>query len=73
MSLGIGLIDWISHVKAMQVTLLLKYLNTSKSTWKRVLDCWFARTSLGRAGVLTTISPKILTKSMRGNVTLPSF
>jgi hypothetical protein len=51
-SLGIGVLDWASHVKAMQARWLLKYLDASDSTWKKILDCWFARTSLGRAAVL---------------------
>jgi hypothetical protein len=71
--LGIGLLDWPSHVKAMQVKWLLKYLDASDSTWKTILDCWFARTSLGRAAILAKINPKILTQSMRGNIALPKF
>jgi ubiquitin len=71
--LGIGLLDWPSHVKAMQVKWLLKYLDASDSTWKTTLDCWFARTSLGRAAILAKINPKILIQSMRGNIALPKF
>jgi hypothetical protein len=72
-SLGIGLLDWASHVKAMQARWLLKYLDASDSTWKKNLDCWFARTSLGRAAVLSSIPMKTLTQSMRGNIALPTF
>eukprot|EP00962_Isochrysis_galbana_P002587 scaffold702_cov119-Isochrysis_galbana.AAC.7 len=72
-SLGVGLLDWNSHVKAMPVKWLLKYLDASVSTWKLILDCWFARTSLGRAAILTSLPAKILTKSMRGNIALPQF
>eukprot|EP00962_Isochrysis_galbana_P016560 scaffold4749_cov137-Isochrysis_galbana.AAC.8 len=71
--LGTGLLDWDSHVKAMQVQWLLKYLDASASTWKLLLDCWFARTSLGRAAILSSIPAKVLTKSMRGNIALPLF
>eukprot|EP00962_Isochrysis_galbana_P013114 scaffold3751_cov117-Isochrysis_galbana.AAC.1 len=56
-----------------QVNWLLQYLDASVSTWKLILDCWFARTSLGRAAILTSIPAKILTKSMRGNIALPQF
>eukprot|EP00962_Isochrysis_galbana_P008715 scaffold2424_cov122-Isochrysis_galbana.AAC.1 len=72
-SLGIGLLDWNSNVKAMQVKWLLKYLDASVSTWKFILDCWFARSSLGRAAILSSIQAKVLTKSMRGNIALPPF
>eukprot|EP00962_Isochrysis_galbana_P006068 scaffold1640_cov111-Isochrysis_galbana.AAC.29 len=72
-SLGIGLLDWNSHIKAMRVKWLLTYLDASVSTWKLILDCWFARTSLGRAAILTSIPAKVLTKSMRGNIALPQF
>jgi hypothetical protein len=72
-SLGIGLLDWASHVKAMQARWLLKYLDASDSTWKKILDCWFARTSLGRAAVLSSIPMKTLIQSMRGNIALPTF
>jgi hypothetical protein len=67
-SLGIGLIDWArraSHVRAMQVKWLLQYLDASDST---ILDCWFARTSLGRAAVLSTIPPKALYKRKKSSV-----
>jgi hypothetical protein len=38
-ALGIGLLDWPNHVKAMQVKWLLKYLDASTSSWKTILDC----------------------------------
>jgi hypothetical protein len=60
-ALVIGLLDWPNHVKALQVKWLLKYLDASTSSWKAILDCWFARTSLGRAAILSDINPKILT------------
>jgi hypothetical protein len=72
-SLGIGLLDWASHVKAMQAMWLLKYLDASDSTWKKILDCWFARTSLGRAAVLSSIPMKNFIQSMRVNIALPTF
>jgi hypothetical protein len=57
----------------MQARWLLKYLDDSDSTWKNILDCWFARTSLGRAAVLSSIPIKTLIQSMRGNIALPTF
>jgi hypothetical protein len=39
----------------------------------KILDCWFARTSLGRAAVLSFIPMKALIQSMRGNIALPTF
>jgi hypothetical protein len=70
-SLGIGLIDWRSHVKAMQVKWLLKYLDASESSWKIILDCWLARSSRGRAAILSSYKAKELVQSMRGNIALP--
>jgi hypothetical protein len=67
------LLDWASHVKAMQARWLLKYLDASDSTSKNILDCWFARTSLGRATVLSSIPMKTLIQSMRSNIALPTF
>jgi hypothetical protein len=72
-SLGMGLLDWASHVKAMQAKWLLKYLDASDSSWKKRLDCWFARTTLGRAAVLSSIPTKTLTQSLRVNIALPQF
>jgi hypothetical protein len=74
-SLEIGLIDWRSHVKAMQVKWLLKYLDASKSSWKIILDCWLARSLLGRAAILSSYKAKelVLVQSMRGNIALPLF
>jgi hypothetical protein len=59
-SLGIGLIDWRSHVKAMQVKWLLKYLDAGEISWKIILDCWLARSSLGRAAILSSYKAKEL-------------
>jgi hypothetical protein len=57
----------------MEARWLLKYLDASDSTWKKILDCWFARTSLGRAAVLSSIPINTLIQSMRGNIALPTF
>jgi hypothetical protein len=57
----------------MQAKWILKYLDASDSTWEKILDCWFARTSLGRAAVLSFIPTKSFTQSMRGNIALPIF
>jgi hypothetical protein len=57
----------------MQVKWLLKYLDASTSSWKTILDCWFARTSLGQAAIFSNLNPKILTQSMRANIALPLF
>jgi hypothetical protein len=40
---------------------------------EKILDGWFARTSLGRAAVLSSIPIKTLIQSMRGNIALPTF
>jgi hypothetical protein len=57
----------------MQVKWLLKYLDASSSVWKTILACWFARSSLERAAILSDINPVTLIQSMRGNIALPSF
>ena len=40
---GIGLLDWESHVKALQVKALLRYNDASTGDWKIVLDQWMFR------------------------------
>eukprot|EP00962_Isochrysis_galbana_P050245 scaffold21698_cov122-Isochrysis_galbana.AAC.1 len=65
-----------AHFPLLHLSIILyciKYLDASVSTWKLILDCWFARSSLGRAAILSSIQAKVLTKSMRGNIALPPF
>ena len=66
-TMGLGLLDWPSHVKALQAKWILNYLNARKALWKHGLDAWFCRTGLGRGAVLSTIPTKTLTGSIRGN------
>ena len=61
--LGIGMLHWESHVKAIQAQLLLYYLDGRTSAWKYVLDEWFARTPIGRGSVFSTVAQISLTKT----------
>lgn len=72
-TLGLGLLNWPSHVKALQTKWILNYLNARKALWKHGLDAWVCRTGLGRGAVLSTIPTKVLTGSIRGNPALPVF
>ena len=38
--LGLGLIDWMPHVQALQANWLLRYLDGYRSPWKYILDAW---------------------------------
>ena len=61
--LGIGLLPWRAHLKAMQIKMLLGYLDGTRDAYKQVLDCWFARHPEGRGAILSTMPIKQLTKS----------
>ena len=52
--LGLGLLHWPSHVKAIQAQLITHYLSGTQSSWKLLLDNWFDRTPVGRGSVFAT-------------------
>ena len=45
-TMGIGLLHWTTHVRALQTKWILNYLNARKAIWKHALDAWFCRTGL---------------------------
>ena len=53
--LGLALLDWPNHVRALQTHALLSYLDASQAPWKLVLDQWFARSYLRRGAVLAAV------------------
>ena len=61
--LGLGLLHWPSHIKAIQSQLITHYLNGTRSSWKILLDNWFDRTPIGRGAVFSTTPIKDLTKT----------
>ena len=69
--LGLGLLDWDNHVKALQSKWILNYLDARQAQWKQVLDAWFCRTNIGRAAVLSTIHTSKLTDGITGPSKLP--
>eukprot|EP00967_Tisochrysis_lutea_P060131 scaffold76827_cov32-Tisochrysis_lutea.AAC.1 len=71
--LGLGLLDWDNHVKALQAKWILNYLDARQAQWKQVLDAWFCRTNMGRAAVLSTIPTSKLTDGITGAGKLPAF
>ena len=38
--LGLGLINWRTHVKAIQIKALLDYRNATRSDYKKILNEW---------------------------------
>ena len=73
-SLGVSALHWPSHVKAIQAQIMLHYLNGSRSSWKYVLDEWYARTPQGRGVIFsTTPTPGITTSTTRRTAALPAI
>ena len=64
--LGLGLLHWPSHVKALQIKLLSTYNDASTGEWKAILDCWLARTREGRGAVFANYRIKDLIQSNSG-------
>ena len=72
--LGLGVMPWREHIKAIRVRWLFRYLDATRGTYKVLLDQWFARYHEGRGAILTTIDVKDLTKSVTHRVSaLPKF
>ena len=72
--LGLGLLHWPSHVKALQVKVLLRYLDATRGEWKDALDAWLARLPEGRGAILTRYPINTLTRSNSGRSTyLPAL
>ena len=55
---GLGVMDWLSHVKAFRAQWILKYLHPADSAWKRVLDEFLL--SDGKGGLKYGIERAIL-------------
>jgi hypothetical protein len=74
-NLGLGLIDWDSHCKAIRVHWILNYLNASQGSWKTVLDAWLARPDMGRASICTSTNSSQLLAALDGSnrPSIPSF
>ena len=62
--LGLGVLDWPSHVKGLRTIWLFRYLDATCGEYKLILDQWFRRYHEGRGSILTTIPTKDLTKSL---------
>jgi len=64
LDLGLSVMGWESHLKALRCKWILNYINPKKGEYKKVLDCWFARLAAeGRSGVLCA-DPASLTKAI---------
>ena len=61
--LGLGALDWASHVTALQAKWILKYRDATRGEWKGLLDAWYARHETKRGAPFTTIAMKKLTMS----------
>ena len=72
--LGIGLLPWRDHLKALQVNWLLKYMDGSRGEWKFLLDAWFARHPEGRGAIFSTLpANKLVTSTTYRQGALPRF
>ena len=73
--LGLGMLHWVSHVKALQSIIIFRYLDASQGAWKQVLDAWFGRSGNdGRGAVMSTCPISCLTKPIKQSASkLPSF
>ena len=61
--LGLGLLDWRAHVKALHCKAVLQYMNATRGEYKLILDYWLARGSMGRGGICTDVPVKKLAAS----------
>ena len=73
--LGLGMLHWESHVKALQSIILFRYLDASRGPWKQVLDAWFARCgNLRRGAIMSTCPARDLTRPLTNHASkLPPF
>ena len=72
--LGIGLLDLVGHLQALQVRQLLRYRDASQGPWKLVLDHWLARSVYGRGAPFTKVHMLELTSSTTYRIpALPTF
>ena len=63
--LGLGMLHWVSHVKALQAIIMFRYLDASRGAWKQVLDAWFKRSGTdGRGIIMSTYPVRHLTASL---------
>eukprot|EP00965_Chrysotila_dentata_P171471 5658899-Pleurochrysis_carterae.AAC.1 len=65
--LGIGLLNFANHLRALQVNWILKYLDSSQAPWKSVLDKWLCRNTRDRGSVLQKIPTQELFKPLEGD------
>ena len=73
--LGVGLMSWCMHVKAIRVHwLAARYMDATRGPWKQLLDLWLARFPEGKGTIFTTRPVKELIKSTtQRRRSLPDF
>ena len=54
LQLGLGILPWDEHCKAIRARWILRYLDATQGDYKQVLDSWFARYQEGRSSVFST-------------------
>ena len=64
LDLGLSIMDWASHVRALRTRWLFRYCDSTRGQYKDVLDQWFARYHEGRGAMFTTLKESELTKSL---------
>jgi len=73
--LGLSLIHWDSHLRAIRTKWILKYQDSTQGPWKQLLDQWFAKhTPIGRDHALSALPTSHLTEMIgTGNPALQAF
>ena len=66
--LGVGLLNWGAHVKAITIKILQHYNDASMGEWKQVLDAWLGRTPDDRGAIFADYRIKDLITSNSGRV-----
>ena len=62
--LGVGLLPWEQHTKALAAITLFHYVGPGEPLYKTVLDEWFARTTEGRGAVFADVPIRELTRPL---------
>ena len=56
--LGLGLLHWQTHVRALHIKAALNYRDATTSEWKLILDQWIAKDRAEGRGAIFTTDPE---------------
>ena len=71
--LGVGLLPWEAHVKALQGHTLLRYNDATRGEWKQVLDHWLGRTAEQRGAIFANYNERPLSELHRSHIQASHF